>query len=228
MAVQILNDMPDAAIHRGDRDYDLLRELNSPRKASRFSGRAGFVAATIAIHVIAGIALMNMRHGNRVQAEPQPIVASLYEAPQSDEAAPPLSETPIANVVYALPTPPDLTFENDSITPEVATTAIAPPSQQQSVAPPLIDSIEYIRADKPVFPRESQRKREYGTVLVRVLVDSSGRPAQLQVERTSGYERLDEAALRCVEKFRFRPYEVNGVARPAQVLIPVGFDPPHA
>jgi protein TonB len=228
MAVQILNDMPDAAIHRGDRDYELLRELNSPRKASRFSGRAGFVAATIAIHVIAGIALMNMRHGNRVQAEPEPIVASLYDAPQSDEAAPPLTEPPIANVVYALPTPPDLTFENDSITPEVATTAIAPPSQAQSVAPPLIDSIEYIRADKPVFPRESQRKREYGTVLVRVLVDSSGRPAQLQVERTSGYERLDEAALRCVEKFRFRPYEVNGVARSAQVLIPVGFDPPHA
>ena len=145
-----------------------------------------------------------------------------------DLSAPPLTEPPIANVVYALPTPPELTFENESITPEVATTAIAPPSQVQSVAPPLIDSIEYLHADKPVFPRESQRKREYGTVLVRVLVDASGLPAQLQVERTSGYERLDEAALRCVQKFRFRPYEVNGVARPAQVLIPVGFDPPHA
>jgi protein TonB len=228
MAVQILNDMPDAAIHRGDRDYELLRELNSPRKASRFSGRAGFAAAAIAIHVIAGIALMNMRQGSRVQAEPQPIEASLYEAPQSDEAAPPLTEPPIANVVYALPTPPDLNFESDSITPDVVTTAIAPPSQPHAVAPPLVESSEYVRADKPVFPRESQRKREYGTVLVRVLVDTTGRPAQLQIERTSGYERLDEAAIRCVEKFRFRPYEVNGVAQPAQVLIPVGFDPPHA
>jgi TonB family protein len=45
-----------------------------------------------------------------------------------------------------------------------------------------------------------------------------------QVERSSGYERLDTAAREAVEKFLFRPYEVNGVAQPAQVLIPIGFD----
>jgi protein TonB len=226
MAVQILNDMPDFAVHRGDPDYDLLRELNAPRKTSRFSGRAGFAAATIAIHVIAGVALMNMRHDERVASEPEPIVATMFEAPRTEPEAPPLTEPPIANVVYALPTPPDLTFESDSIAPEVVTTAIAPPTAAQSVAPPLVESIEYLHAVKPVFPRESQRKHEYGTVLVRVLVDVLGRPAQLQIERTSGYERLDNAALRCIEQFRFRPHEVNGVAQAAQVLIPVGFDPP--
>jgi protein TonB len=226
MAVQILNDMPDAEVYRGDRDYELLRELNSRRKTSRFSGRAGFMAATIALHVIAGVAFMNMRHGARAKEEAAPIVATLLEAPQSDAETPPLTEPPLVDVTYALPTPPDLSFETESITPaEVTPTAVAP-SPPQTISPPLVESIEYLRVDKPVFPRESQRRREYGTVVVRVLVDSQGKPAQLQIERTSGYERLDNAALRCVEKFRFRPYEVNGVAQPAQVLIPVGFDPP--
>ncbi|HEV7606075.1 MAG TPA: energy transducer TonB [Steroidobacteraceae bacterium] len=225
MAVQIFNDMPDVAVHRGDPDYDLLRELNAPRKTSRFSGRAGFVAATVAVHLIAAVALMNMRHDERVATEPEPIVATMFEAPQAEAEAPPLADPPIDNVVYALPAPPDLSFESDPIAPEI-TTAIATPTAAQTITPPLVESIEYLHAVKPVFPRESQRKHEYGTVLVRVLVDILGRPAQLQIERTSGYERLDNAALRCVEQFRFRPHEVNGVAQPAQVLIPVGFDPP--
>jgi TonB family protein len=44
------------------------------------------------------------------------------------------------------------------------------------------------------------------------------------VERSSGFERLESAAREAVEKFLFRPYEVNGIAQPAQVLIPIGFD----
>jgi protein TonB len=56
------------------------------------------------------------------------------------------------------------------------------------------------------------------------VVDALGRPSQIQVERSSGYERLDTAAREAVEKFLFRPYEVNGFAHSAQVLIPIGFD----
>jgi protein TonB len=89
----------------------------------------------------------------------------------------------------------------------------------------MIDSVEYVRAPPPVYPRESQRKREHGTVVLRVLVDALGRPAQIQVERSSGHERLDTAARDAVSKFLFRPYEVDGIAKPAQVLIPIGFEP---
>jgi periplasmic protein TonB len=56
-----------------------------------------------------------------------------------------------------------------------------------------------------------------------VLVDTSGRPAQIQIERSSGFYRLDSAARDAVEKAIFRPYEVNGVAQPAQVLVPIEF-----
>ena len=145
----------------------------------------------------------------------------MFDAPQTEAEAPPEYVPPPTNVVYAL-APPDLSFESDSITPEVTTTAIATP-QAQTVAPPMVEEIDYVRAPAPVYPRESQRSRERGTVLLRVLVDVLGRPAQIQIERSSGYARLDDAARVAVEKALFRPHEVNGVAQPAQVLIPIEF-----
>ena len=114
-------------------------------------------------------------------------------------------------------------FETDAIAPEVTTTAIVAPTTPQAVAPPMVESVEYLRAPAPVYPSESKRKRERGTVLLRVLVDVTGRPAQIQVERSSGFNRLDTAARDAVEKTLFRPYEVNGIKQPAQVLIPIEF-----
>ncbi len=222
MAVQILNNMPDAEVYRGDAAFDLLRELNKPRKATRFSGRAGFAAATIAVHVMAAVAFVSVRHDARIQAEPEPLMATLFDAPQTEAEAPPEYVPPPADVVYSLPVLNELSFETETTAPEVTTTAIAP-SQPQAVAPPLVEEIDYVRAPAPVYPRESNRNRERGIVLLRVLVDALGRPAQIQIERSSGYTRLDSAARVAVEKALFRPHEVNGIAQPAQVLIPIEF-----
>jgi protein TonB len=224
MAVQILNDMPDAAVHRGDRDYDLLRELNTRRKTTRVSGRAVFMAATIGVHVLAGAAFLNARYDNRVKTEPEAILAVMVDVQQSEAEAPPEYVPPPVNVVYSLPAPQELSFESDAIAPEVVTAAIVPSQPQpQSVAPPLVEEIDYVRAPAPVYPRESTRKRERGTVLLRVLVDALGHPSQIQIERSSGFDRLDNAAREAVGKALFRPHEVNGVAQPAQVLIPIEF-----
>jgi len=228
MAVQIINEMPDALVHRGEPVREFLRDLNLPRSApalkSRLSGRAVILAFTIAIHVIGLIAFTQTQMYQRTQQDPAPIVASLIEAPAQQDEKPPEYTPPPLNVVYALPTPTDISIEVDSITvPEPTTTTISSPAS--TAAPPMIDSVEYVRAPPPVYPRESQRKREHGTVVLRVLVDSLGRPAQIQIERSSGHDRLDTAARDAVAKFLFRPYEVDGVAKPAQVLIPIGFEP---
>jgi len=223
MAVQILNDMPDAAVHRGDTDYQQPREPSLSRLLSRISGRAVFLAATIAVHVGAAATLIGMRLESHVAKESDPLVAMMIDAPQTAAEAPPEYVPPPVNVVYALQPPPELAFENDAITPpEVTTVAIDTP-QVQMAAPPMVEEIEYVRAPTPRYPPESQRSRERGTVLLRVLVDALGRPAQIQVERSSGYTRLDAAARMAVEKALLRPHEVNGIAQPAQVLIPIDF-----
>jgi TonB family protein len=221
MAVQIFNDMPDAAISRGDLADFSVRGQQAPREPMRISGRAIFMAATIGVHVVAAIAFMSIRQ-ERPIVEPEPIVATLMES-SSAEVEPARDLTPPqVNVVYSLTVPQELSFETEAPPPEAITAAISE-TTPQSTAPPMVETVEYVRPPAPVYPAESRRKRERGTCLLRVMVDSSGHPAQIQVERSSGYERLDSAAREAVEKALFHPYEVNGIAQPAQVLIPIEF-----
>ena len=142
MAVQILNDMPDAAVHRGDTDYQQPLEPSLSRLLSRISGRAVFLAATIAVHVGAAATLIGMRLESHVAKESDPLVAMMIDAPQTAAEAPPEYVPPPVNVVYALQPPPELAFENDAITPpEVTTVAIDTP-QVQMAAPPMVEEIE--------------------------------------------------------------------------------------
>jgi protein TonB len=122
-----------------------------------------------------------------------------------------------------LPIPQEVSYETESITaPPVTTTAISD-APATAIAPPVVESVEYVRAPAPVYPSESNRRRERGTVVLRVLVDALGRPADVRVEQSSGFTRLDDAARTAVTKALFRPHEVNGIAHPAQVLIPIEF-----
>jgi periplasmic protein TonB len=227
MAVQIFNDMPDAAVHRGDRDtapVDGSLSDWSPRatRAQSQGNRPLFIAITAAVHVVAIIGFLSIRQIARTEEQPAPIVAEIFEAPVNSDDLPPMAPPPMQEVVYSLPTPDVVSIELDSITPPPVSNAVAAPAST-FVVPPMVESVEYVRAPAPVYPRESSRRREYGTVVLRVLVDPSGRAAQIQVERSSGYERLDVAARDAVQKAVFRPYEVNGVPQAAQVLIPIEF-----
>jgi periplasmic protein TonB len=224
MAVQIINYMPDAVVHRGE-PLESMRTLVPHRPVrslfSRFSGRAWFAFGAVAIHALALAGFMTAQQVRHAIVDPEPIVASLIEAPTAPAERPP--EYVPQTVTYALPTPQDVSFETESITPPpVVTSAISEPGLT-TLAPPVVESVEYVRPPQPVYPSESTRRRERGTVLLRVLVDALGRPAQIQVERSSGFSRLDEAARTAVEKSLFRPYEMNGIAQPAQVLIPIEF-----
>jgi protein TonB len=228
MAVQIINDMPDAEVYRPP--LQALRALPptaTRAMRSRLGGRAGFILITIALHCVAFAAFVSAQRLHRSLIEPAPIEVSIIEVAATPERPPEYAPPPI-DVVYSLPVPQELSFETESaITlPPVVESPAAPVAQ--SYVPPIVESIEYVRSSPPVFPKESQRRREYGTVVLLVLVDTLGRPAQIEIERSSGYKRLDAAARHAVEKFLFRPYERNGVAQPAQVRIPIGFDPPRS
>jgi protein TonB len=228
MAVQIFNDMPDAAVHRGDPEVSSAPGALSdwsPRatRAKSQGSRPLFIAITIGVHVAAVLGFMSARHVTRTEQPLAPIVAEILEAPENADELPPMAPPPMQEVVYSLPTPDVVSIDVETITPPpVNTTAIAQPSST-FVVPPMVESVEYVRAPAPVYPRESSRRREHGTVLLRVLVDPSGRAAQILVERSSGHERLDVAAREAVQRALFRPHEVNGVPQAAQVLIPIEF-----
>ena len=69
----------------------------------------------------------------------------------------------------------------------------------------------------------SVRSREQGTVVLRVLVDARGSAQRIELVRSSGHVRLDEAARDAVGRARFQPVLRNGEAIPAWGLVPVAF-----
>jgi protein TonB len=222
MAVQILNDMPDAAVDRGEPSRAFGSWTPPSVTRARPAGRPVFIAITVGLHAIAALAFASMKYTARAPEAPAPLIASIIDAPEQLEEAPPMAPPPMVEMAYTLPMPEQLAFESESITPPaVVTTAITTPGA--AVVPPMVESVEYLRQPAPQYPTESRRRRERGTVLLRVLIDPNGRPAQIQIERSSGFERLDMAARDAVEKAVFRPHEVNGIPQAAQVLIPIEF-----
>jgi len=84
--------------------------------------------------------------------------------------------------------------------------------------------LAYASATAPPYPRAELRAGHQGTVVLRVLVDVDGRPLQVEVERGSGYRRLDEAARRHVlRQWSFQPAMRDGRAVQAIGLVPIEF-----
>src|SRR5450830_1037371 len=60
------------------------------------------------------------------------------------------------------------------------------------------------------YPAVSRRAGEEGNVLLRVVVEKTGLPRSVEVVRSSGFPRLDQAAIEAYRKARFVPYMENG------------------
>jgi protein TonB len=92
-------------------------------------------------------------------------------------------------------------------------------------APHVVDASQlgYLVAPKPVYPKRAERAGEQGLVLIRVLIDIAGRPAQVSLEKSSGFPDLDQAALSAARAAQFRPYMVGGLPRAVLVIVPINF-----
>lgn len=90
-------------------------------------------------------------------------------------------------------------------------------------APELVSEVEYLDPPRPGYPSVSRRLGEQGLVILRVLVDERGHAEQIEVHRSSGHARLDQAALVAVERAEFKPYLANGAPRRVYVLVPIEF-----
>ena len=99
-----------------------------------------------------------------------------------------------------------------------------PQSQVASVTvtPPAFNAA-YLRNPAPRYPLASRRAGEQGTVTLRVLVSSDGLPARVNIEKTSGWDNLDSAALEAVKGWRFRPARRGTEPVEGWVLVPIVF-----
>lgn len=103
--------------------------------------------------------------------------------------------------------------------------AEAPPAPP--AAPPAVQlpssSADYLQNPKPAYPPISKRLGEQGKVVVRVLIGTDGTAQQAEIRQSSGYERLDQAALATVLKWRYVPGKRGGVPEAMWFNVPINF-----
>ena len=90
---------------------------------------------------------------------------------------------------------------------------------KQNAAPRLIkDSLVFI------YPSEAREKQIEGTVVLKVFVNEEGEVTESDIDRSSGYDILDETAMKVAETAKFKPARINGEVKAAWITWPLVFE----
>lgn len=76
---------------------------------------------------------------------------------------------------------------------------------------------------EPPYPYESRRRGEEGRVILNVLVAADGTASSVEVDKSSGYRRLDMTARRTVSRWTFIPAKQNNAAVEAWTKVTILF-----
>lgn len=184
----------------------------------------------VAAHAALAWAALSLRPATDIRL-PTPLQVSLISAespqpaPAKPYAVPPIPVTPPARSPV-LATPTDLPGTAPQ-SPQPAATAPAPaPTSATSTAPAVIAprfDAAYLDNPAPPYPGLARRLGEEGRVLLRVQVAPDGSAAQVELRQSSGFARLDAAALETVRRWRFVPARQGGDTVAAWVLVPISF-----
>ena len=195
----------------------------------RISGMSG----SLALHV-AAFALLALPLAIPAWKPEPPVIATriLEEPPELPlaEIPPDPQPLPLPRRQQAILAPQPAAIETSEMaipvaTPQIDAPEAAVPTSVTDIAPTIATdaSLAYESIVEPSYPRDARRRGEQGTVLLNVLVGRDGLPKDIDVARSSGFRQLDRAAREAVQRWRFRPVQINGVTVEARGLVPVKF-----
>lgn len=208
--------------------------------------RCTMVGGILALH---GVALWGLLQVDAVRAavlEVAPVFIDVLARPEPPKPEPPKPATPqlpkptplapppvIAAPAAAEPAPftvPPSPPEPPAPTPVQTVWPPAPAPPPPPVAPPApklipASAVQFLELPVVDYPRQSRRNNEAGVTLVRACIDTQGgAPRSVAVEKSSGFARLDQAAVAAVQRARFKPYTENGQPVEGWALIPIHFE----
>jgi protein TonB len=195
--------------------------------------RQGLLLVVLALHAgLVALLLMQRNHQQLPIDVPAIEAQVMADAASKPEAAPlpqPAMERPhidaiTPDVQVMLPAPDAPTAAPATPAPVGISDApaTAAPEPPEPVTPPRFDA-KYLKNPAPLYPAASRRSREEGTVLMRVRVSPQGAALEVLLEKTSGSQRLDDAAMVAVRQWRFVAAQRAGKPVEAWVLVPIEF-----
>ena len=217
-----------------------------PRRGERADGlsatqRRAMVLAILAAHVAAVYCLLQVRELREAAHEVAPMFVDLIAPPAPPVPVPPPTPRPIQKkplpspVIAAVPSPAPAPFVVPA-PPPLPEPVQAPPAPAAVQAPPAplapapapkiipASAVQYLEPPAPEYPRLSRRNAESGRVMLRVFIDIAGMPRNVQISTSSGFARLDDAAVSAVQKARFKPYSENGQPTAGWTYVPINFE----
>ncbi len=191
--------------------------------------RLGGLAFVIALHVLLFWALQSGLAKTLVNKVMGPVEATLI-----DEAKEEIEEPPPPPPKFQAPPPvfvdmPDVAISQEAPSSTITATnappkAAPPPPKADVIIPPKVNPRNPI--SQPEYPTMSRRLGEEGVVVLLLTVDEDGRVTAATLDTSSGFERLDEAAVKEAMRprlWRFIAGTVNGKAAGMQFKFAVRF-----
>ena len=168
--------------------------------------------ATAVRDVVAAQLIQEFRASEPPKPESQPPVPKAPPTPQALPALPSQLPAPAPQAPSALPAITAAPVAAPS--PAPAAPAPALPATPAAAKPaPVVVVAAAARMDscaKPRYPPASERLHEEGVVSLKFLISENGQVLSGSVEKSSGYKRLDDAALAALSLCKFKPATVDG------------------
>lgn len=159
------------------------------------------------------------------KVQPKPVkkpdpVPEIQPEPQLVSKAP---EPVPAPTVAPEPAPPEPVVETPPPPAEPQPAVTKTPEPVEEVDPPRFNA-DYLDNPAPRYPPLSRRMGEQGRVLLRVHVAAGGTAIEVVLHNSSGFERLDRAALETVKQWKFVPARQGDKPVDAWVIVPIQFN----
>lgn len=193
---------------------DFAQEQRNPTKHL-----LGF-SFVLVLHIVLVYGLLNGLGHKLIEVIKKPyetkLIDEVKELPPDKPAPPPPKLAPPpppfvppveVNIAVAAPMANTITQVSSKV-PAPAPAPVAAVKHVPVVVPPVIDANR--NCSKPEYPSASRRLEEEGTVVLNFLIDLDGHAVESKVEKTSGFDRLDEAARNALGKCQFKPGTVDG------------------
>ncbi len=136
---------------------------------------------------------------------PPPAPKNLPPPPKT--TPPPPAYVPPVQVPVAAPAAANaIAAVSNTPTPPAPAAPVVPSPRAEPVRTGAVG----IACQPPEYPRAAVRMEEEGEVAVSYVISEDGHVAKVVVTKSSGYKRLDEAAVQQVYKWRFKPATVDG------------------
>lgn len=244
-----LTPLDGAAMPTPQKMYSLFQALTGQEKPLSMGGL--LLTLVLLLHLWAAIWVLQPSDPI-TKAQPMIMEVSLVSAPSLQAAAAPIAQPkpvepkkqpvkkpvkkkqPVIRKQMELPKPQALAEEMlpapsaaESAPAPVATSATANTSSKTTAeTAPFTEAnfnANYGSNPKPKYPGVATSRGWEGTVHLLVKVSVEGDSEKVTLQRSSGYDSLDEAAIEAVEKWKFIPAKRGDMAVASSVIVPINF-----